>query len=272
MNYNLNPRRLWSVDELTRRDVQALIATATDLKRSERGGMPQQPLRGKNVALLCSSPASAPAAYFDRAAGELGAHVSHVRPDPALQDPSRAPETARLLGRLYDAIGCEGVTPELSRRVERDAGVPVYHDLGHDEHPARVLSDLFTMQEQLGKSPLELRVRYIGDARTPLADALLQLAALTGMQLGIVAPHTQWPSPQRMERAKALARDSGARLQVSEELPAADVDFVVDAHGVHPFAALGAKPGEGRSVRSLEHERADNRHYVLQAMLVSSIE
>ena len=65
-------------------------------------------LRGKNVALLCASPDDLDALLFQRAASELGAHVSHIRPD--LSEPSSSPvfrHTAQMLGRLYQAVECK---------------------------------------------------------------------------------------------------------------------------------------------------------------------
>ena len=98
-------------------------------------------LRGKNLALLHGRDGLATGApgAFDAAATELGARVSHLELTHA-----DVPHTARLLGRLYDAIDCEGLPPELTRELERHAGVPVFSGLAEPGAPgvevARIMS------------------------------------------------------------------------------------------------------------------------------------
>ena len=114
-------------------NARLLEATTSPLQR-------QGLLRGKNVAIVCASPDDPEALRFQRAAAELGAHVSHIRPD--LPEPGRGAmfrETARMLGRLYQAVDCEGVGPAVVAALGRHAGIPVYDALASRQHP---LADL----------------------------------------------------------------------------------------------------------------------------------
>jgi ornithine carbamoyltransferase len=123
-------------------DVDALVASARALQRAALAGLMQRPLRGKNFGLLCESD-DGDCALFRRAASELGAHVAHIRPSLSdLSTPEEVRHTARMLGRLYDAVECQGMAPALVRQVGDGAGVPVYDGIASAQHPTARLASL----------------------------------------------------------------------------------------------------------------------------------
>jgi hypothetical protein len=99
--------------------------------------LPAEPARaalaGKNLGLLCDDPSLEEALLAYRAAADLGAHVSLVRPRFAGEQELHAiPETAHMLGRLYDVIACVALPPELVEALRIGAGVPVVGDFDID--------------------------------------------------------------------------------------------------------------------------------------------
>ena len=125
------------------RDVTAVLASARTLQRAAGAGKVQPLLRGKNLGLLCEADDDRDAALFRRAAVELGAHVAHIRPSLSeLSTPQEVQHTARLLGRLYDALECQGMAPALVQQVGNDAGVPVYDGIASQGHPTAILAAL----------------------------------------------------------------------------------------------------------------------------------
>ena len=123
-------------------DVDALLASARALQRAALSGHTQRPLRGKNLGLMCESD-DADAALFRRAASELGAHVAHIRPSLSdLSTPGEVQHTARMLGRLYDAVECLGMAPALVQQMGAGAGVPVYDGIASPQHPTARLAAL----------------------------------------------------------------------------------------------------------------------------------
>ena len=115
----------------------------------ERQGL----LRGKNLALICASADEADALCFQRAALDLGAHVSHIRPD--LSEPSTTAvfkHTARMLGRLYQAVECQGLEPAVVAEVGREAGIPVYDGLASRSHPLAHLARFLDGGEEDGRN------------------------------------------------------------------------------------------------------------------------
>lgn len=93
-------------------------------------GLAQGALKGKNIGLLCDEPSQPEALLAYRAAVELGAHVSLVRPrfDEG-GDPEAMSETARVLGRLYDAVACVAIPRSVSDQLRALRGVPVIDEL-----------------------------------------------------------------------------------------------------------------------------------------------
>lgn len=131
-----------ALERLSPGQTSTLLAQARALQRAARSGTPQPLLKGKNLGLLCQADDDADALLFRHAAEELGARVSHVR--PSLSEASSAQEvahTARMLGRLYDAIECQGMPSALVSRMADAAGVPVYAGIATPGHPTAVLAE-----------------------------------------------------------------------------------------------------------------------------------
>ena len=119
-------------------EIATLARRALELKCASDAGAAQPLLRGKKFGVLCGTDeaVSDDAALFDRAAVELGAQVAHVR--PGLTESSAAQDvqqTAYMLGRLYDAVVCDGMDAGLVQRLRAVAGVPVYDHITSPGHP-----------------------------------------------------------------------------------------------------------------------------------------
>jgi ornithine carbamoyltransferase len=119
----------------------AVLVRANAIAHMSKSSATLQMLQGKNIGLVSKTGEDADARLFFEAASGLGAKVSLVWPN--LSDDSSETEvagTARMLGRLYDAIECQGVSPELVERVGRSAGVPVFGGIASSSHPTAVLA------------------------------------------------------------------------------------------------------------------------------------
>lgn len=219
-------RSVWSIDGLSRADLLALLEGAGRLKQAACAGKLPLPLRGKNLALL----GDVRDELLRRAATELGAKVAFL----SAAGSHGLNGSARLLGRLYDAVDGGPISPAALEQLDRETGVPVFNGLGADDHPTRVLADLLAMKEHTDKPLSALRVLFVGDLHTPCGEALRQAAALTGIDL----------------------RLSGAP---------AGADFVIDASNrMHWTLSDGTGPID-------EAERADDRRFIVQALLVNTI-
>jgi ornithine carbamoyltransferase len=135
-----HPIQLRCIAAISPADRDALISSARALKRAALSGSTRLLLRGKNVGLMCDAQDSSDAELFRRAATELGARVARLRPGASgVLTPEDAQHTARVLGRLYDAIECQGLPSDLVQQIGNDAGVPVYDGIACVTHPSAAL-------------------------------------------------------------------------------------------------------------------------------------
>lgn len=130
-------------DAIASRDAAFVLDQARSLQRAAAAGELRASLRGRKPGLLCEADDSGDAALFRRAAVELGAQVAHIR--PSLTELSTLPDVARtahMLGRLYDAIECRGMAPDLVHQMGVHAAVPIYDGVASPKHPTAELADL----------------------------------------------------------------------------------------------------------------------------------
>ncbi len=147
MHPTLSHPGVLAFDPIAPRDVAFVLDNARAIQLTAQASDLRILLRGRKFGLLCEidsdSDGASDAALFRRAAEELGAHVAHIRPSLTnLSTPLEVQNTARLLGRLYDAVECQGMAPDLVHQVGVDAGVPVYDGVASQNHPTAKLADL----------------------------------------------------------------------------------------------------------------------------------
>lgn len=251
MNQALHARGLWSIDALSSSDAHTLLTTALAFKRAKS---PIAPLKGKHLALLCEHPRGHTADVYTAAATGLGAQVTRIRPSASrLNESSELRDTARVLGRLYDAIECDGMGEALMLELARAAAIPVSNVLMHERHPIRLIADLMTMQEVGARPARELTMCVVGDEQTPWCQAWRQMAALTGV--GVLAG-----------RADVLAAEA-ARAGPG-------IAFVCDPQGPRCAdgqpALLAVARDDARSV-SLARRQVTNHRFVVQALLTHTL-
>lgn len=116
-----------AIERLAGCDAAALLATVRALRAAAQAGAANPLLQGRKLGLLCAADDAPDALRFRRAAEALGAHVAHIRHGlSGSSTPQEVAHTSRLLGRLYDALECQGMVPALVQPLRADAGIPVY--------------------------------------------------------------------------------------------------------------------------------------------------
>ncbi|CAM5299030.1 Ornithine carbamoyltransferase OS=Kitasatospora aureofaciens OX=1894 GN=argF PE=3 SV=1 [Kitasatospora aureofaciens] len=142
----------------------------------------------------------------------LGPDGSHIGHKESIAD------TARVLGRMYDAIEYRGFDQDAVTELAARAGVPVYNGLTDQCHPTQSLCDVFTMREHSAKPLGEISFCYLGDARNNTANSLMVMGSLLGMDVRIAAPRDLWPDSELVSECLRLGRDSGARFTLTDEV------------------------------------------------------
>ena len=229
MAYNMHNRNLLSLMHHTKRELMFLLDLARDLKRAKYSGTETQHLKGKNIALIFEKTSTRTRCAFEVASYDQGANVTYIDPNSSqIGHKETMKDTARVLGRMYDAIEYRGFKQEIVEDLAKFAGVPVFNGLTDEYHPTQMLADVLTMREHSDKPLHDISYAYLGDARNNMGNSLLLVGAKLGMDVRIAAPKALWPHEELVEQCKAFAAESGARITLTEDPKEAvkDVDFI----------------------------------------------
>jgi ornithine carbamoyltransferase len=219
MAIHLEGRHFLKELDFTAEEFRGLIDLAAELKAAKRAGTEVQRLRGKNIALIFEKSSTRTRCSFEVAAADQGASTTYI--DPAgshIGSKESAKDTARVLGRMFDAIEFRGDGQATVEELAAYAGVPVYNGLTDDWHPTQMLADVLTMTEHSDKPLERISFAYLGDARFNMGNSYLVTGALLGMDVRIVAPRSYWPAEEIVTRARAAAETSGARITLTEDI------------------------------------------------------
>lgn len=136
------PSNLRAHQPLSPREAVALAGLARRLRQLALAGALPPLLRGKNIGLLRDSQGDEAPLLLLQAARELGAHVATLRWRLAgASQPGEVQHTGRMLGRLYDALVCQGMAADQVRQIGLAAGIPVFDDIAADAHPSARLAE-----------------------------------------------------------------------------------------------------------------------------------
>ena len=216
---NLHGRSLLKEVDFTKDEFLSIVDLAGQLRREKRSGAERHRMAGLNVALIFEKPSTRTLSAFEVGAHDQGAHVTYLGPgDTHLGLSESARDTARVLGRMFDGIEYRGFAQETVEILGRYAGVPVWNGLTDQWHPTQMLADVLTMRDHSAKPLEEVVLCYCGDADNNTANSLLVTGALLGLDVRIAAPGSLLPSDGVRAIADKLARRSGARIRVGQDL------------------------------------------------------
>src|SRR6187551_573252 len=178
---DLRGRHLLTLNDYSPEELTYLIDLSAELKAAKKEGREEQKLVGKEIALIFEKDSTRTRCAFEVAAYDQGAHVTFIGPTGShLGSKETVKDTARVLGRMYDAIEYRGFGQENADELAEWSGVPVYNGLTDEWHPTQMLADYLTMREHFDKPLSEISFCYLGDARFNMADSYLISAAKLG--------------------------------------------------------------------------------------------
>ncbi len=229
MAVNFRGRSLLTLLDLSSDDIRYLLDVSHLLKAERTSFQVNQRFRGKTLAMLFEKRSTRTRCAFETAFGEEGGHpVFLSNSDIQLGAKESIEDTARVLGRMFDAIMFRGFSHKTVEILAEYSGVPVYNGLTDMFHPTQVLADLMTMEENFG-SLKGLNFVYTGDGRNNMANSLMVGCAIMGVNCAVVAPDSLYPESDLVDTVKQIAYDSGSVLTITsspqEALPGADVVY-----------------------------------------------
>lgn len=210
--------------DYTKNELLYLIDFAIHLKDLKKKNIPHEYLKGQNIALLFEKTSTRTRSAFTVAANDLGASATYLGINEIqLTSKESVEDTAKVLGSMYDGIEFRGYKQEFVEILGQHAGVPVWNGLTDQWHPTQMLADFMTIKEEFGTLE-DKKLVYIGDGRNNVANSLLITGAIIGVDITIASPKELFPEKSILDKVKYLAIESGAKIEVTNDLKAAVVD------------------------------------------------
>jgi ornithine carbamoyltransferase len=216
---DLHGKSLLRLADFSPEEITYLIDLAAELKAAKREGREEQKLVGKEIALIFEKDSTRTRCSFEVAAYDQGAHVTFMGPSGShMGHKETVKDTARVLGRMYDAIEFRGFDQEAAEELAKWSGVPIYNGLTDEWHPTQILADFLTFKEHIPKPLNEVVFCYLGDARFNMADSYLVGGAKLGMDVRIASPKSLWPRDEIVELARSIAAETGATITITDDV------------------------------------------------------
>ncbi|MDR2520003.1 MAG: ornithine carbamoyltransferase [Eubacteriaceae bacterium] len=205
--------------DFAKEEIEGLLDLASKLKEKKRNGVFEPMLEHKNIALVFEKTSTRTRCAFEVAAYDEGAHVTYLDPGASQMGKKESiADTARVLGRFYDAIEFRGFSQASIEALVKHSQVPVYNGLTDIDHPTQLLADLLTMKEKLPKPLEEAKVVFAGDIRNNMSLSWIGACALFGMHfVGYGPKELAREVPESLlKKAKELSMASGAIIEFSQ--------------------------------------------------------
>lgn len=210
-------------------EILELLESARQLKQARRSARETTRLEGKAIALIFEKDSTRTRCAFEVAAMHQGARTSYLGAAGShFAKKETVADTARVLGRMYDAICFRGYEQQTVEELACHAGVPVYNALTDQFHPTQILADFLTMSEHCAKPLSEQTLVYLGDGANNMGNSLMVGAAKVGLDFRMACPEGLRPESSLVALCQKLAASSGARLRFYDDAFAAveGADFV----------------------------------------------
>jgi len=229
MAFNLRNRNFLTLLDFTPKEIKFMLDLSADLKKAKYAGTETETLKGKNIALIFEKSSTRTRCAFETAAHDQGARVTYLGPSGSqIGVKESMKDTARVLGRMYDGIEYRGFGQKIVAELGEYAGVPVWNGLTTEYHPTQILADFLTMMEHSDKPLSQVKFAYMGDAQNNMGNSLMIGAAKMGMDFRSVAPKAVQPSDELVAQCKEIAKETGAKITVTEDVAEGvkDCDFI----------------------------------------------
>lgn len=215
---NLKGRHFLTLMDFTPEEILYLIDLAEELKAKKKQGIPHDSLTGKNIALIFEKTSTRTRCSFEVAAHDLGMHVTYLDPSASqIGKKESIPDTARVLGRMFDGIEYRGFEQKIVEELAEYANVPVWNGLTNEFHPTQMLADMLTIREHFGRLK-GIKFVYMGDARYNMGNSLMVVCAKLGMDFTACTAKTYFPEQKLTDYCRDVAKETGASITLSEDV------------------------------------------------------
>ncbi|HCM25214.1 MAG: ornithine carbamoyltransferase [Treponema sp. GWB1_62_6] len=255
MNTVLLPgRSLLSWKDYSRDEIRALLDLSKEVKAQKARGERPQRFQGRTLAMIFEKRSTRTRCAFETAFGEEGGHpVFLSTQDIQLGAKESVEDTARVLGRMFDAIEFRGYKQSTVEILAEYSGVPVYNGLTDEFHPTQAIADIMTLEESFGDCSGK-NLCFVGDGRNNVARSLMVICSKLGVHFTVVTPRTLFPDDGLRKLCAPFAAGTGARIVVTD-----DLDAVRSADAVYTdvWVSMGEESLRAERIKELGPYRVD---------------
>lgn len=209
-------RHLLSMQDLSPSEIEAILNRAIELKQKLRRGEPHELLHGKTLGMIFEKPSLRTRVTFETGMTQLGGHAIYLAPaDIQLGKRESVPDAARNLSRWVDAVMARLFKHDVIVELARYSSVPVINGLTDLHHPCQTFADLMTIREHKGKLR-GLKVAWVGDGNN-VCNSLMLGCSLIGTNFFVACPRGYEPNPDVIAQANKNAKESGAKIEITED-------------------------------------------------------
>lgn len=213
----LKGKSILTIKQLTREEIEYLIRLAEELKKKKKRGLYGNLLKRKNIVMIFEKSSTRTRCAFTVAAADEGAHTDYLNlSDIHFVRKESMPDSARVLGRMFDGIAFRGYKHDTAEQLARYSGIPVWNALTDIAHPTQIFADLLTIKEYFGQLK-ELKVVYIGDGRNNVANSLMIGCVKMGMHFVNCTPPELLPDWDLFAAAEGFAAAGGGSVKILHE-------------------------------------------------------
>ena len=217
MGISLKGRSFLTLLDYTPEEIRYLLDLSKKFKEMKKAGVPHRYLEGKNIVLLFEKTSTRTRCSFEVAGRDLGLGVTYLDPGSSQMGKKESiPDTARVLGRMFEGIEYRGYSQDLVKELSDYSGVPVWNGLTDQFHPTQMLADLLTMEEKFGRLK-GLNFTYMGDARNNMGNSLMVACAKMGINYTACAPKELFPEEWLVDKAREIANENGCTIRLTED-------------------------------------------------------
>jgi len=214
---NLKGRSLLTIDDLSNDEMMKLIELARELKARKAAGVRGDLLLRKNVAMIFEKMSTRTRCAASVAAADEGGRAEYLASNEIhLGKKESVEDTAKVLGRMFDAILFRGYKQSTVEALAAHSGVPVWNGLTDESHPTQALADLMTVQEVFGGLS-GLKLVYVGDGRNNVVNSLMHGGVKAGMHVVNCTPEALRPEDSIVSQIEAAAAETGGSVEVTND-------------------------------------------------------
>jgi ornithine carbamoyltransferase len=206
--------------DLSRADVDLLLNTAADFAKNPLRS--KDALAHKSVAIYMTKPSTRTRLSSETAVAHLGGTPIFIRGDELqLGRGETIADTAKIISGYCDALIIRTFAQSDVEELGANASIPIINALTDDDHPTQLLADWLTIRETFGSDVKGRKFVYLGDGNN-MAHAWLTMGAIMGAHVVAATPSGKWaPNPEVVAKAQAIAKKSGATVEVTNDPEAA---------------------------------------------------